>query len=152
MNEKLHSNDFPDCFYRVSIKGLCVRDGKVLLAKESAELSGMWEMPGGGLDFGEDVKEGLKREIEEEMGLSIRRISDKPIYVWSYKQHGHKLEWYYCLVVIYQIELENLDFTPSRECTEIRFFSKEELQTLPLYGKAQPLQGVFNPKDFEADF
>ena len=66
-----HSTYFPDSFYRVTIKGLCVRDGKVLLVRESKDISGKWEMPGGGLDFGEDIREGLKREIKEEIGLDI---------------------------------------------------------------------------------
>jgi hypothetical protein len=31
-----NSKYFPNCFYRVSAKGLCVRDGKVLLIQDSS--------------------------------------------------------------------------------------------------------------------
>ncbi|HET8575169.1 MAG TPA: hypothetical protein VFM02_03310 [Candidatus Paceibacterota bacterium] len=43
------SKDFPACFYRVTIKGLVMKNGKILLLKDSPKLSGKWELPGGGL-------------------------------------------------------------------------------------------------------
>lgn len=58
-------NHIPSCFYRVSIKALILdTDGRFLLIKED---NGFWEFPGGGLDFGEEPADGLRREIHEEM-------------------------------------------------------------------------------------
>lgn len=34
--------------------------------------SGSWEFAGGKLEFGEDLETGLKREITEEVGLSVK--------------------------------------------------------------------------------
>lgn len=34
MNPVPESNNFPACFHRVTIKGLVVKDGKILLYKE----------------------------------------------------------------------------------------------------------------------
>lgn len=39
------------------------------------------DIPGGRLKFGEDVNEGLKREITEELGIEIEIL--KPSRVWS---------------------------------------------------------------------
>lgn len=61
MNKFQHSNHFPDSFHRVSVKALCVKDDKIFPMKEPEELSGQWELPGGGLDFGESPKEGNER-------------------------------------------------------------------------------------------
>ena len=55
MDSVPQSKDFPACFHRVTIKGLVVKDEKILLLKESPKLSEKWELPGGGLDFGEDI-------------------------------------------------------------------------------------------------
>lgn len=144
-----HSKEFPDSFFRVTVKGLCVRDGKVLMQKESPSMKGRWEIPGGGLDFGEDVKEGLKREVQEEAGLKITKISDKPVYVLTHKhEKKRKLEWYYSLILIYRIEVEDLNFTQSEECEAMDFFSKEGLGDLELSGQANELKEVFNPGDF----
>ncbi|MBU1246192.1 MAG: NUDIX hydrolase, partial [Patescibacteria group bacterium] len=63
----MRNNNIPNCFYRISIKALIVDDKKrFLLVKED---NGTWDLPGGGLDFGEDAKSCLKREIKEETGL-----------------------------------------------------------------------------------
>lgn len=149
-----HSKDFPDCFYRVSVKGLCVRDGKALLIHEPEVLSGQWEIPGGGLDFGEDIRSGFKRELEEEMGLKVTKISEKPVYAWTHRYDNKRgMDWFYSLVLVYRVEFENLDFTPTEECDAIKFFSKEDLKkSKDLNGQTQELADYFDPKDFPDTF
>lgn len=145
----MHSNNFPDSFYRVSVKGLCVKDGKILLVKEPLELSGQWELPGGGLDFGEDPRVGLEREVEEEMKLDVVSVSEQPIYVWTAKfENRRNMDWYYSVVLVYRVEFANFDFTPTEECEDIGFFSIEELQTLDVYHQSEKLKDVFKPADF----
>lgn len=148
-NLPMQSNHFPDSFYRVSVKGIFVKDGKVLLVREAESLSGKWELPGGGLDFGEEIHQGLKREIEEEVGIHVTAISEKPVYVWTCRfEQGRNMDWYYSLVLGYQIELENLAFKVTEECEEIRFFSKEELETINLGAQTKGLYKILNLKDF----
>ncbi len=146
----MHSEYFPDSFYRLSVKGLYVRDNKILMVKESDNLSGQWELPGGGLDFGEDLQEGLKREIEEEMGLSVTDISNQPIYVWTskFEANARHIGWYYSVVVAYKIDLKDLDITISDECQEVRLFSLEELQELDIHSQSTELRKLFNYQDF----
>jgi 8-oxo-dGTP diphosphatase len=50
------------------------RDGKVLCARRKAGLvaAGLWEFPGGKLEDGEAPETGLKRELEEELGVEAR--------------------------------------------------------------------------------
>ena len=58
--------------FRVSVKSFIVHDDKVLILKRSPDdvhKPGIWEIPGGRLELGEDPRIGLKREIEEETGL-----------------------------------------------------------------------------------
>ena len=110
----------PDCYYRVSVKALILdNEGRFLLCLDH---SGKWELPGGGLDHGEDVKEGLKREIKEEMGLETTHISDQPSYFLTVLDQ-EKNEW--IGNIFYITRLKNLDFTPSDECLEYRFFNGE---------------------------
>jgi len=58
----------------VAQKSLIIYNRRVLLVQRSNYASGEneWEIPGGGLRFGEDLHEGLLREIHEETGLSVR--------------------------------------------------------------------------------
>ncbi len=57
---------------QVSIKAIIIRDGKVLMVKDT---KGLWELPGGRLKFGETPEQALKREIQEELSLEITDIS-----------------------------------------------------------------------------
>lgn len=150
MEPVLQSSNFPACFHRVTIKGLVVKDGKILLCKESSKLSGKWELPGGGLDFGEDIYKGLEREIEEEMGVRVGSIEKRPMYAWPWLfEHKRDMDWYYSFVVAYRMELESFDFKVTEECEKAEFFSKEELDTIELCQQTNGLKDIFNPKDFE---
>lgn len=147
------SNSFPDSFHRVTIKGICVRDGKILLMKESAALGGQWELPGGGLDFGEEIRAGFEREVREEMGITVANFSKNPVYVWTYKFVGRRnLDWYYAFIVAYRVEFENLNFKPTDECEKLQFFSKEELKDIVLNEQMEELLEIFNPEDFQDNF
>jgi mutator protein MutT len=54
--------------------GLIWRDGRLLIAKrpEGSHLAGFWEFPGGKQEKGETLKECLRREIREELGIEIK--------------------------------------------------------------------------------
>lgn len=146
----MHSPDFPDSFYRVSVKGLCVVGGKLLLAKEPRGKSDRWELPGGGLDFGEEPQVGLAREVREEMGLEVTSVSPQPLYVWTNRfENRRSVGWFYSVVLAYPMTLSHFNFLPTDECEDIGFFSRDELQTLDLFSQSMKLREVFNPLDFE---
>ncbi|HEV2126341.1 MAG TPA: NUDIX domain-containing protein [Chloroflexota bacterium] len=56
----------------VGAYAVCVRDERILLARLVAGVmdAGMWTLPGGGLNWGEDPAVGVLRELEEETGLT----------------------------------------------------------------------------------
>ena len=68
----------------VATKSLILFNGKTLIIQHSRDAGGGegdWEIAGGGLKFGEDLLEGLKREIQEETGLTVR--VDKLLYAMT---------------------------------------------------------------------
>jgi mutator protein MutT len=49
-----------------------IEDRHVLIARRAeGELAGLWEFPGGKIESGETVRQGLEREIAEELCLEI---------------------------------------------------------------------------------
>ena len=84
MDKWLETRQLPVHF--VSAAGLVYKDDKVLLIK--SEKRG-WELPGGVVEQGESILDGLKREIFEESGVTAepenmvgiyQRLSSKPGY------------------------------------------------------------------------
>lgn len=60
----------------VATKGLLVRDGKVLVVRESAKYidgtqQGLYDTPGGRIEPGQRFDENLLREVMEETGLKV---------------------------------------------------------------------------------
>lgn len=130
----------PNCFYRVSVKALILDDQKrFLLALEN---NGLWELPGGGLDFGEKPMEGLAREIKEEMGLEVVSINKQPSYFLT-SLHINNQKW--ICNVLYETKVKNLEFKPSNECVELRFFTKEEALKEKLFSNVVQFLSIYNP-------
>lgn len=80
------------------VVGALIRDKKnrVLMCKrmENDRFGSLWEFPGGKVEMHENKKEALKREIKEEIGVSIKagrlinrfqdEIPEMKIYVYLY--------------------------------------------------------------------
>lgn len=69
---------------RVAGRAIIVRDGKVLLIRESGKYEdgtnvGKYDMPGGRIEPGQPLAEELKREAMEECGLQVE--VGRPVFV-----------------------------------------------------------------------
>jgi ADP-ribose pyrophosphatase YjhB (NUDIX family) len=56
---------------RIRAAGILVHQGQILLVRHEKGGKSYWLLPGGGVDYGETVEEGLKREFREEVGLDV---------------------------------------------------------------------------------
>src|SRR4051812_46240011 len=65
--------------FAVSIKGVVVRDDRVLLLRNERH---EWELPGGKLELGEDPAVCVVREIAEEVGWPV--TAGPLLDVWQY--------------------------------------------------------------------
>ncbi|MET9402834.1 NUDIX domain-containing protein [Kitasatospora sp. NPDC002965] len=66
--------DAPDAGILYPVVGVIVTDpeGRILLVRRSPDEipAGIWEIPGGSVDEGEDVEDGARRELAEETGIA----------------------------------------------------------------------------------
>ncbi|MEN9920762.1 MAG: hypothetical protein RL538_655 [Candidatus Parcubacteria bacterium] len=115
-------------FYRVSVKALILNEtrDKFLLCKQENDV---WDLPGGGLDWGKKAHPELQREILEEMNIKTTNISNYPSYFLGGCQMTDDPN-FWVVNVVYEVELEHLNFTPSDECVEIRFVDKADIASL----------------------
>lgn len=93
---------------------------KVFLPKRADTkkfLPGKYEIPGGHIDFGEDIKTGLKREIKEELGIDIA-VGD-PFAVFTYTNEikgSHSIEVVYFAQIIGNPEAITIDPDDHSSC------------------------------------
>ncbi len=67
-------DDIIEVKFRVAVKAFIVKNGKlfgVKRTKNDPQSPGIWEIPGGRLELGEDPILGLMREIREETGMYV---------------------------------------------------------------------------------
>ena len=114
--------------------GACIinNEGKILLCKRGAKAKnerGMWEIPGGAVEFNERFEEALKREIKEEIGVEIEII--RILHVVSHIISNEHQHWvsptYICKIVS-----GNPIIKEPGKCDEIGWFTIDEAQKLPL--------------------
>lgn len=101
---------------------------KVFLPKRALTkkfLPGVYELPGGHVDFGEDPVEGLKREIKEELGVTIH-VGD-PFAAFAYV---NKIKGSHSFEIAYFAEfadpLENIQINPE-DHSKFEWFAENEL-------------------------
>ncbi|BBM85528.1 NUDIX domain-containing protein [Candidatus Uabimicrobium amorphum] len=109
---------------------------KFVLTKRSNKLRlfpNMWVFPGGKIDDGENWREGVLREMQEEIGLTSDMIGKiTPIGFWEsiFPIHRRLGEPQACNVVLYvKLQLQS-DWKPTLQATEVSGMSWMELDHL----------------------
>lgn len=101
---------------------------KVFLPKRAESkkfLPGVYELPGGHIDYGEDIVEGLKREIQEEFGMNIN-VGDA-FYSFTYSNDikgSHSIEVIYFATFTDSIESIKIH---SEDHSEYKWLGENEL-------------------------
>lgn len=72
---------------RVNVRGIIVKDGKLFAVRHydsDGKARDAWCTPGGGLDEGETLHEGIRREMVEETG--IEPVVGKLLWIYQFKR------------------------------------------------------------------
>lgn len=82
----------------VGVGGVVIQGNRVLLVRRGREpLKGEWSIPGGMLELGESLKEGVRREVWEETGLKVRPL--EPLLVFDrIQKNGERVQYHYVIV------------------------------------------------------
>ncbi len=111
-----------------------VFQGKVLLVNHPRY--GVWIAPGGHIELDEDPEQALYREIEEETGLKVQILSDKPelntssikaILKPNYVDVHEANPPHKHIALIYFGRSQSPDYRLSDEHTDMKWFTPEEL-------------------------
>ena len=120
-------SDFIKKIQRVTAKAVIKKDDKILLVEEPDH---RWEFPGGKVEFGESPEETLKRELQEEIGLT-QDLNIGPIlnvWSWVFKFEVH-LQFF---MLAYSCTTSQTEFQLSQEHIKYDWFTKDEALKLNL--------------------
>lgn len=121
----------------VGVGGVIIDAGRALLIRRGSEpLLGEWSIPGGTLELGETLEEGVARELLEETGLEVRvldliEVFDR-IYVESTagEHEPKKGPRFHYVIVDYLCERLSGQPRAGSDVTDVAFAREEEL---PVY-------------------
>jgi mutator protein MutT len=81
------------------VGALIIEDGRILLVERGKEpLKGFWSIPGGIVETGEKLEEGIRREVLEETGLDVEPFSMFEIFERIIPDAEGKPEYHYVLI------------------------------------------------------
>jgi 8-oxo-dGTP diphosphatase len=103
--------------------GIILENGRVLMLKRAVfPFVGYWELPGGHVEYGETVEDANKREMKEELGVSV---SIKKLFgVYSNLKSDPR---HHAVSVIYLLKAPKGKIKLSREDSEFAYFSLKKL-------------------------
>jgi 8-oxo-dGTP diphosphatase len=93
------------------VAALIVQDGKLLVCQRTRHqtMPLKWEFPGGKIEEGEQPRDALRRELDEELGIQAT-IGDELARIQHEYPNGGMVELRFFVVRQYQGKLENLIF------------------------------------------
>ena len=74
------------------------RDSVLLVERGKPPLAGYWSLPGGVLEVGETLEEGVRREVLEETGLVVKPAAVVEIFERIMRDAAGRPEYHYVLV------------------------------------------------------
>jgi ADP-ribose pyrophosphatase YjhB (NUDIX family) len=103
-----------------AVQALVEREGRILLGRRRDDPgAGLWDLPGGFLDEGEDALDGLRRELREETGLSIEPVEF--VGTWN-EPYWHRI----VLCLTWLVHPAGGEERPGDDLVELRWFAPGE--------------------------
>jgi mutator protein MutT len=131
MSEKREYPDRPV----VGVGGVVIREGRALLIRRGSEpLKGQWSIPGGTLELGETIAEGVARELREETGLEVRVLDLIEVFERIFPgppSQGARPQYHF-VILDYLCEASNGTPYPGSDVTDAVFAAEDELERYEL--------------------
>lgn len=89
-------------------------------------LRGWWSLPGGVLETGETLAEGIRREVREETGLNVQPVDTFEIFERIMRDEQGRAEYHYVLID-YICKVTDGALAAGDDCAQVRWTDRSEL-------------------------
>ncbi len=127
----------------VGVGGVVIENGRAVLIKRGSEpLLGQWSIPGGTLEIGETLQEGVARELLEETGLAVEVLDMIEVFDRIFPEPGSGREEnaarpkYHYVIVDYLCERLGGEAQAGSDVTDIAYAAEDELEKFHLTSTA----------------
>lgn len=129
-----------DYIFNIRITGILIENNEILLVKQKLSDKRNWSLPGGRLERGETLSQGLIREMKEETGLDVELV--RMLYVCDVASSSNTILHITFLIkrVGGEIELPSNEFDEN-PIHDVKFVPVSELAQ---YGFSEKFMQVIN--------
>ncbi|HUJ29719.1 MAG TPA: NUDIX hydrolase [Candidatus Acidoferrum sp.] len=83
----------------VGVGGVVIANGRALLIKRGhPPLEGEWSIPGGTLELGETLLEGVRRELAEETGIEVQVLDLIEVFERVFRDEAGKTRYHFVIL------------------------------------------------------
>jgi 8-oxo-dGTP diphosphatase len=120
----------------VGVGGVVIDNGRALLIRRASEpLRGEWSIPGGMLELGETLEQGVARELLEETGLQVRvleliEVFERIVYAPNGERAGRgdpERPRFHYVIVDYLCERISGEHAAASDVTDVVFADEDDL-------------------------
>jgi 8-oxo-dGTP diphosphatase len=122
----------------VGVGGVVIKDGRALLILRGSEpLKGEWSIPGGMLELGETLEQGVERELLEEAGLQVRvtgfiEVFDRIYFEPNGTKTDHQKPRFHYVIIDFLCELVSGEAVAGSDVTDVAWAREEELDAFEM--------------------
>jgi 8-oxo-dGTP diphosphatase len=111
----------------VGVGGVVIHEGRALLIKRGGPpLEGQWSIPGGTLELGESIQEGVRRELLEETGIEVRVGGLIEVFDRIFRDAAGNIQYHF-VIVDYLCEKISGEAKPASDVTDTAWVREEDL-------------------------
>lgn len=112
----------------VGVGAIILRRGRVLLVlRRRPPAAGLWSLPGGVLEAGERLEDGVRREVLEETGLKVAPLRVFEVFERILRQEDGRLEYHYVLID-YLCRVTGGELRPSDDAGAAEWVRRDDLR------------------------